>query len=108
MPSQEEDGGVRAVSSEAAGALPVRGATNTVPGLVWHAMDTGDLIVRRRVTRILALQVLQAQDQQVVLVGEIALEVTQLPAEGNSSYSGAVVSRMALQQRPRNDMDVSK
>jgi hypothetical protein len=82
---------VRAVASKAAGALPVCCAAYAVPGLVRHAMDTGDLIIRRRDIRALALEVLETQDQQVVLVREVTLKVTQLPAEGNSSYPGDVL-----------------
>ena len=80
-----------AVSSEAAAALPVRGATNPVPGLVRHAMDTSHLVVRRQAVSILALQVLEAQDEEVVLVGKAALKFPKLPTEGHGSCSGVSV-----------------
>jgi hypothetical protein len=91
MPGEEQDRGVCAVSSEAAAVLPVRLATNPVPGLVRHAMDTGHLVVRRQLVSILALQVLEAQDEEVILVGKAALKFPDLPAEGHGSYSGISV-----------------
>jgi hypothetical protein len=48
-------------------------------------MDAGNLVVRRRERLGLALEVLETQDQEVELVGVVALEVTELPAEGDGS-----------------------
>ena len=85
MPGQEQDGRVRAVPAEAAGVLPVGAAAHAVPGLVRHAVDTSDLVVRCLDVLILTLEVLETQDEEVVLVGEIALEVPELPTERHSS-----------------------
>jgi hypothetical protein len=88
MPGQEQDGGMGAVASKAAVALPVRVAAHAVPRLVRHAMDTGDLVVGRQALLILALQALQAQDEEVELVGMVLLEIPELAAEGHGSCPG--------------------
>lgn len=50
-------------------------------------MDAGQLVVGRRAGLVLALERLEPQDQQVVLVGEIALEVAELAAEGDGAWA---------------------
>ncbi len=85
MPGQEQNGRVCAVASEAAGGLPVCCAADPVPGFERQAMDAGKLVVRRQASLSLALEVLEAQDEEVVLVGEVTLKVAEFPAEGNRS-----------------------
>jgi hypothetical protein len=75
MPSQEQDGRVRAVATESAGAPPVGVAAHAVPGLVWHAMDPGDLVVRGPDVLILSLKGFETQDEEVVMIWEVVLKI---------------------------------
>jgi hypothetical protein len=85
MPSGEEDRGMGAVTTEPAARLPVRIAPNAVPWLEGHAMDAGHLVVRGQLGLAQTLQVLDAQDEEVELVGRVRLQVAQFPADGHSS-----------------------
>jgi len=85
MPCEEEDRRMRAVSAKAARGLPVGGAGHAVPGLVRHAVDAGDLIVRLQLVLVEALVVCKAEKQQIELVWEITLEVSQLATERDGS-----------------------
>lgn len=88
VPGDEQNGRVSAVSSESAAGLPVRaGAADAVPGLVGHAMDTGNLVVGRQLALIETLQLLEAQNIEVELVREVSLEVPDLPTQRNRSAS---------------------
>jgi hypothetical protein len=86
MPGQEQDGRVRAIATESTAAPPVGVAAHAVPGLVWHAMDPGDLVIRRPDVFILSLEVFETQNEEVVMIWKVEFKVQYLPAEGYSSY----------------------
>lgn len=103
MPGQKQDRRVSTVASKPAGCLPVRLTADAIPRLVRHSMDTSDLVIRVQLGLILALEVLETQDQEVELIRVVPLQVADFTAEGDSLFS--VSARV---KRARGDVGQAK